>query len=674
MNKLKNLSSFALISVNWEEKNSNFIDLIKPFVIYAINPPRYELISISDIAEQIEDNFGISIPRNIIDLVLNRLVKEQIIIKDQDTYKYKTGYNLSKLVEPFIETREKHIQEQEKILDEFINYCKNQLSINYTREDAEKIVLNYLEKYSHNIFLKINIDEINIDEDSNYIMGKFLEYLLEEKKSVYKSLEKIIKGFLIANSIYNDEEKKINENKSKMKFKETSIYLDTSFVFFALGYGGKELEESCIELVDLLIELGAELKVHPHVVNEIKNILDAYKILYDKGELEKAYDFDYFIKNEVTSTTIILYKSSLKEDLYELNIIVEETPEYKEDNVYIDHRQLEEHLKSTIRYSGENADISIRNDVESVSSIYRIREGRYTTDIEDCRAVFMTTNAKLVREVKHFIDENEKTLSKQFPPIITDINLTGIAWLKSPTKYPNLPKKNIIADAYSLQQPSKKFWDSYIEKVNILSEEKVITKEDTLLLKYELSKAELMEATCGREDKLSHKNIIRIMEEVKLNREKELKKELEDKDILIEQHQEEIKKQKEEQKIYIKNKSIRYANEKIRKHHKVEVTKHSCKLIVTTAINVLSLIDLISGKKETNRLLINFLKIFGFIYLIYLIKDSNICNTIKDVKNIKKISEDDLKERYSEKYNKYQREGKERFKKEFIELTGALES
>ena len=103
------------------------------------------------------------------------------------------------------------------------------------------------------------------------------------------------------------------------------------------------------------------------------------------------------------------------EDLFkDKGIIIEDKPKYEkskyEKNKYED--QIDEvNLKKIIidRYKNkEIKDIVIDNDIDSISAIIRLREGKRVQKFEDCNAIFITSNYDLRTATKQLLKINEK--------------------------------------------------------------------------------------------------------------------------------------------------------------------------------------------------------------------------------------------------------------------------
>ena len=70
----------------------------------------------------------------------------------------------------------------------------------------------------------------------------------------------------------------------------------------------------------------------------------------------------------------------------------------------------------------------VERDVKSIAAIGRIRKDNKYKKIEDCKAIFVTTNYNLVESAEKCLEHKKY---EEIGYIITDVELTTILWLKS---------------------------------------------------------------------------------------------------------------------------------------------------------------------------------------------------------------------------------------------------
>nr|VFK54532.1 MAG: hypothetical protein BECKTUN1418F_GA0071002_104415 [Candidatus Kentron sp. TUN]VFK57392.1 MAG: hypothetical protein BECKTUN1418E_GA0071001_104515 [Candidatus Kentron sp. TUN] len=232
-----------------------------------------------------------------------------------------------------------------------------------------------------------------------------------------------------------------------------------------------------------------------HTLVEIESILTACADSLSPLTPSTPYGLsaEYFLSNSISSSDILLYKTQAKENIKsDLGVEVCSTPD--RDLHSIDEKPLDEILQKEIRYKNEMARF---RDVDSLSAIMRIRKEKKTNHLEDCKAVFVTTNLGLARAARAAFVQKDKW-DYLIPPCITDHRLTAHLWLKMPTKSPSLSKKRIIADCYASIQPSEEFWIAFVGEIEKLKLQDNLSIDDYYLLRYDLDvRRHIMEASLG---------------------------------------------------------------------------------------------------------------------------------------------------------------------------------
>ncbi|MBK8031131.1 MAG: hypothetical protein IPK17_16910 [Chloroflexi bacterium] len=402
----------------------------------------------------------------------------------------------------------------ERLVEEFIKYCEAIHEVRITSDEADNIFQEYLRENalilrSHNGGTVIPSTQERVDKSRRYFMGAFIQHLETTYSSHFASWETIVVGNMLANSAYLPDATHANR-----RFKRTSVYFDTAFLINALGYAGDVRKAPCSELLNLLYEVGAELKCFRHTIDEVRGILTACAARIRRGQLKDAHgaSIDYFLLNGYTASDIELLSVQLERDLAAVRISVIDKPDYKEHAYVIDERALKNRLLETITYRNPDG-YAVDRDVASIAAIARLRQGRQTELIEECMAVFVSSNFTLARIAREFSAGGRYSVGVAL--CITDYTLTNLLWLKKPHQVPNLPRKRIIADYYASMQPDENIVRQYYSETEKLLANKSITKDDYYLLRYSLeAKHGLMYLTHGGEEVVTELTIKEALEYV----------------------------------------------------------------------------------------------------------------------------------------------------------------
>ena len=264
------------------------------------------------------------------------------------------------------------------------------------------------------------------------------------------------------------------------------------------------------ELLHSLSQTGARLRCFRHTVEEIDDSLSACERLLRrkpvKVEGAVAETYYYFVDNGCGPSDVALAIANLEKDLQVLRVFVEDIPEFTPKYV-VDEEGFADHLDTSMGYKNPRAR---DRDVASVSAIARLRKGHKYARIEDCVAVFMTTNRRLAGQTQRFFQHQNGADTVAY--CIAEYALTNLLWLRQPTEAPELPRKMIIADCYAATQPDEYLWGLYLSKMEQLQSRQEITVEDYYTFRHiHEAKAALMEVTLGNEDALTEGTIAEII-------------------------------------------------------------------------------------------------------------------------------------------------------------------
>ncbi|MFC1962776.1 hypothetical protein ACFLWB_02120 [Chloroflexota bacterium] len=478
-----------------------------------------DVISTPELKQDLESRFGLRFPESALEIILRRLRKRNYLRVENNIY-YRNIANLSSLT--FHETQQKILVMHDALINKMVEFCNKKFAFVCTTEEAEKSLLAFLKENALLIMSAVTTGTLIPDitpasKSGKYYVAKFINHLQHTKSAELDYLEKVIEGNMLANAIFLPDPMRAGG-----RFHRTKLFFDTTFLIYALGYAGKPRQDPCAELLEMLYETGADLRCFPHTVDEIVGILNSCARRMRSGEQSDPFGtVDYFIEKEYTDSDIQLLIDNLPKSLNSIRIQIEEKPLYTSEYV-IGEDMFGEALESEIHYL--NPDAKIR-DVDSISAIMRFRHLHEYYFVEECRALFTTTNSKLAKVSRAFFYKG--TSERVVSPCITDSSLTTLLWLKKPLKMPDLPMRRIIADCYASLQPDMQLIQAYLNKVQQIEQRSEITADEVLMLRYSLeAKQSLMDLTCGDEEVFGHVTIHEILELAKERMQSKMRGEL----------------------------------------------------------------------------------------------------------------------------------------------------
>lgn len=521
--------SLAILKVNWDMKK-DYLDNFVPIIAECIRISDENVVSLPELQNSLQLNFKFTLPQNVIKIVLRKIKRQKYILLEDEVYK-KNHDKLNEL--KYYETQQAIMKNHNLLIDSLVEYLYNIFKIKWSFNKAEDVISSYLEDNSlilrgKELDSNIMAHTQDMSKREKYLIASFIQHIYEHNGNNLKYLETIVQGNMLVNAIYLPNPTTI----SNVKFKEFQVYFDTTFLINALGYAGIPRREPCVELLQLLQDTDATLGCFFHTFDEIKGILDACAHKIESGYIKYSYGttMEYFITKGVTASDIRLLSTKLESDLNKLGIKLKDKPEYIHEYV-TDEDGLTNMLDSVIQYHNP---LALARDVDSISSILRIRKDKEYYRVEDCKAIFVTTNSLLFKASSYFYYHTRKSSKNSIAPCITDYTFTNLLWLKKPMEAPDLPRKRIIADCYAATQPDEKLMNRYFKEIDKLEKNHEISAEDVYLLRYELSsKCALMQLTLGEEDGFTEGTVKEIIDmvhdKIKYNMEVKVK-EFEDKE------------------------------------------------------------------------------------------------------------------------------------------------
>lgn len=448
----KTLISTAMLTAIFEKTKKGNIDLIAPFVLYIISKNEYGATE-ETIISQMETEFSfLNFPRAVLKIIINKLKKEQKIELKNKRYLLLDGSK--KEIDLFNERHLNASKESKEVVDALWNYLKNNTTIKTNYNNVKIAFGAFLDKNGYIIYNNFNPQNLKIKNNDRlqFFIAKFIKNQYINQTKEFKLLINIIEGLLLANVIYLQVTPDNTTNLNKL-----DCYFDTPFLLRILEFKEKEDNESAIELVELLKQQGATIKCFTHSFNEVQFILKNYIDNREKGIINPTKTLESLDIEEYNITELNELYINLEEIFKEKEILIEDKPNY-EKTEYIKSKyedQIDEKkLKEIIIERYENKDIKeivVDNDIDSISAIMRLRKGKKIQKFEDCNAIFVTSNHDLRTSTNQLLKINERI---EISPVISDVDLTAIMWLRSLKDNPTLPKDKLIENARALLKPT----------------------------------------------------------------------------------------------------------------------------------------------------------------------------------------------------------------------------
>jgi hypothetical protein len=499
------ITSLAILKANWDVAGTDYIENFVPFVAECLRTSAGDDISESELQNAVLHTFGIRMPQGALRTIVQRCVKKGLAVRKGKKY---FRHNEALTAIDLCRLRSDALRKHECLVDSLRQFTKERFEIEWTQEQAEAVLQSYVEQDCFDI-LAAAVEGSPIpasalpDGDASFIVNSFVQTLSKRDPQGFEFLETVVKGTMLANVLVFPELGKV-----KQKFNGVEIYFDTPFLIRALGLEGSLRQQPCTELLDLLYRQNADLCIFEHTFNEISGVLDAAaKNARNGGDRTPNADFFELLgTRDYKASDIELLIARLRTSIQHLRIKVKPKPDHTSE-LGLNEKFLDEVISTDLPHLNQHAK---EHDIDSLTSIHRLRHGETFSELEHCRAVFVTTNSTLVKAAMRFFKAQYENTT--VPLCVKDHVLTTVVWLKDPQVAPELPRKRIIADCYAAMNPDDRLWRTYLQEITQLKARKDLSEDDFNLLRYSTeSRVSLMELTLGDSRRVSEETIGRLL-------------------------------------------------------------------------------------------------------------------------------------------------------------------
>jgi len=520
--------SLAMLYALWQSNRQDLLDLIRPFVLYAVGSTTKinAEIDTSLVCDYMEKEFGY---KSIQVAVINRILAREassIVLKDRrciekKSKQFKLVKSLSSLIDDFSTKRmacKGHSDAVTNALTNFLNEKRVCKRTNYTQAEAERLLLSFFERQGGSIVLSVD-DLRQLKARSNEVDFFIARFILEEyeRKSVlFDYLVELVKGYFVTTALYLQAE---NPNATTASFSDVTFFLDTRLLLAYLGYKTEEENNSVQKMVASLKKNGAKLACFTYNIDEVNSILEAYKLsTVSKSKRPSVFTLEYFDEHGYSYTHVEANQKKFEQRLEDAGISVT-SPNSSFNNGatsadssgLLDDERIREILLSIKPQYNQT---TLSDDLTAINAVSRIRKGKKYSYIEKCKAVFVTSNSVLVSATKEYIKESLYDFG--FPIAITGEDLCVMAWLKDFEQSNSLPQMRLLENVLAAITPSKELMDAYFSHLDDLEHQGMIGDDEAALLRVDIfAKHELMNLTFGERDNLNESVIDKIRHKIR---------------------------------------------------------------------------------------------------------------------------------------------------------------
>ncbi len=139
------IGSLAVLKANWDELGRDYVENFVPFVAEILRTSMQPEVSLPEIQQGIEEKFGLRIPQGALKTILHRCARHGLI-KHQNRIYVRNAGALDNL--RFALDQAHALRNHGALIEKLIAFCKDRYQTDWTIEDADLALLEYLEERS----------------------------------------------------------------------------------------------------------------------------------------------------------------------------------------------------------------------------------------------------------------------------------------------------------------------------------------------------------------------------------------------------------------------------------------------------------------------------------------------------------------------------------------------
>jgi hypothetical protein len=479
---------YAFLKVSYDHFNlRNPLDLLKPVIHHHIRSDHPHIIDLERVQSQVAASWGLHVPVTVIRFVLSRLRKDGVVEFDRSQRRWIGVLNKERndqLIAAEDSARSTYNRCLSRIQDALVHERDN-------GSDHDEVLAKFLDSSPASMFWE-GLPLTHPDRIDDLVIRVIVRSLglLHGKPNIQAidDLAAIAAGDMLFHAIASVSEWEATGPGPTDPMKDVAVYLDTGILFRALGwldrFGESTFQSGTREILEMARRTGCQLRAFDHTVEEMKEALYAISARLYSTSGAFGPMLDHIITHGLSPSDLVERAGDLEHGLKEIRVDMVESPPYRPE-ITIDEKALEWQIEVDVKQESFRARL---RDVESLSAIVRLRSAEPKFYLERCDALFLTANGSLARAAaRYFREFFPKGMKRNSVPIaVTEPVLASRLWVKLPTEFPDVARKQVITHALSNIRLRKGLQERFVEYLRRFVEEGRIS--DTAAARVALSR------------------------------------------------------------------------------------------------------------------------------------------------------------------------------------------
>lgn len=500
------LISTALISSLWEKQHKDTLDLMMPFLTYAIAKQTSvgKKLNIESITELFKNEFGYeNIPQNVILSMLNRLSPNTLTKKQGH---YTLCVSLDSELADFEKRRTLFKERRNEVGEKLATYLNENIANLQTPYSCDTALAALIGFFVGNGLVvaqspsQLSLIRKDSDGKIDYNIARFIVEENKQESVIFDYITDMVKGFFVSTAISFQPE---NLSLPHSKFKNLHCYLDTRIIIDALGLRLRSAQTAAIEMLTMLRNEQAVLCCFEHTVQEIRDIIKAYRSSLSNPYGKNVHNtLERWDEENYSVDRVSQYLSLLEKKIEALHIDIIPSPAKMQTRVKgLKVGKFKDQLKTNVQY---RSDPAYENDVLSVMGVMRLRKGLVSPELEKCGHIFITTNIPMISVVNACLIDG----SDFVPPVILDTTMSSVVWFKCSSSHKDYPKHKLIENAMLALEPSHSLLKEFFTAIDRLVADGGISEEEAAIIRSDIQIKRELTVVVNGDPTLINENVV----------------------------------------------------------------------------------------------------------------------------------------------------------------------
>lgn len=496
----------AILTVDANRLGRDVLSRFEPMVLDRLYHSRDDVVAIPELQRAIEDEFGLAMPGAALQTISRRAARRELLAREHGVLRIARD----RLAEfDLTGIRASTRREYEALVRQGAAHAERVFGRTLTPEEFGTALWSFVQRHAAPLLAAMVNDAAlpaieQTRESLDFVVASFVVEVQTNEPQTFEHLSHVAKGAIIASALYFPDPKEFDARLGNL-----TIFLDTTILLRLVGASGPDFQALAVDLVRLALARGAKMACFEHTIREVRGVLAACTGAVKRGTSRYYGEAsEYMVSSGWEVTDVVALSDSLEDRLESLKVAVQVKPPHVAA-LTLDEELLETTLQEHVHYNSPSAR---QKDLDSITAIYRLRQGRSATALGRTRAVFVTHNTALVRASRAFekLDEIDRG---SIPLCMPDFSLTTHLWVSQQVTAPELPIRSLVADSYSVMRADDHVWRLYLEKLEDLRATQKVTEVDYVLLRQSLQvRSLIMHETHSDPDAFTEGSARRVLE------------------------------------------------------------------------------------------------------------------------------------------------------------------